>query len=411
MPTLLQINVTANWGSHGKIAEMIGRKAIAKGWNSYIAYGRNMNLSESKLIKIGSKLDFFYHILGTRLFDKHGLCSTRATKKFIRIIDKINPDIVHIHNLHGYYINYKVLLEFLSRNNYRVVITMHDCWTMTGHCAHFFWTDCYKWKTGCNSCKMHKKYPSSLFIDKSKEAYILKKNLFQSIRSLTMVPVCNWLANFLQESYLKDASFCVIHNGIDTNVFKPYNDSNVIKTKYGIPVDKIMIIGVASIWVSHRGQQDMLRTQKVLGDDYITVFVGLNDEQIKQLPCNCVGIKRTNNTAELAALYSAANVYVNPSYCDSFSTTNIEALSCGTPVVAYKTGGNTESLTENTGVVVGCGDVQGLIDGIKKVCSTSKDKYIKSCRQRAVECFDMNGQYEKYIELYSRIINEENCSR
>ena len=410
MPTLLQINVTANWGSHGKIAEMIGRKAIAKGWNSYIAYGRNMNPSESKLIKIGSKLDFYFHILGTRLFDKHGLCSTRATRKFINIIDKINPDIVHIHNIHGYYINYKVLLEYLSRNNYRVVITMHDCWTMTGHCAHFFWTDCYKWKTGCNHCQWHKKYPSALFIDNSKDAYILKKNLFRSIRSLTLVPVCNWLADFLQDSYLKDASVCVIHNGIDINLFKPNEDSYAIKTKYSIPIDKKMIIGVASIWVEHRGQKDMLNAQEALGEDYVTVFVGLNDEQINQLPSNCVGIKRTNNAAELAALYSAANVYVNPSYCDSFSTTNIEALSCGTPVVAYKTGGNTESLTDDTGVVVECGDVHGLIDGIKKVCSNQKVIYIKSCRKRAVECFNMNGQYEKYIELYSRIINEENRS-
>lgn len=411
MPTLLQINVTANWGSHGKIAEMIGRKAIAKGWNSYIAYGRNMNPSESKLIKIGSKLDFYFHLLGTRLFDKHGLCSTRATRSFVNKIDKINPDIVHIHNIHGYYINYKVLLDHLSRKNYRVVVTMHDCWTITGHCAHFFWNNCYKWKTGCNHCLYHKSYPSAPYIDNSENAYNLKKNLFQSIQYLTIVPVCKWLANFIPDSYLKGASVCVIHNGIDTNVFKPNVNSNKIKEKYGIPLYKKMIIGVASIWVTHRGLQDMLRVQNVLGDDYITVFVGLTDEQINHLPNNCVGIKRTNNATELAALYSAANVYVNPSYCDSFSTTNIEALSCGTPVVAYKTGGNTESLTDDTGVIVKCGDVYGLIDGIKKVCSNSKDIYIKSCRKRAVECFDMNGQYEKYIELYSRIINEENSTR
>ena len=407
MPTLLQINVTANWGSHGKIAEMIGRRAIAKGWNSYIAYGRNMNPSESKLIKIGSKLDFYFHILGTRLFDKHGLCSTRATRKLIKEIEDVKPDIVHIHNLHGYYINYKVLLEYLSRNNYRVVITMHDCWTMTGHCAHFWGTDCYKWKVGCNRCQWHKKYPSALFIDKSKDAYILKKKLFQSILNLTMVPVCYWLANFIPDSYLKESSVCVIHNGIDTNVFKPYEDSHAIKIKYGIPVDKKMIIGVASIWVEHRGLKDMLNVQEALGEDYVTVFVGLNDKQIKLLSQNCIGIRRTNDVSELAALYSAANVYVNPSYCDSFSTTNIEALSCGTPVVAYKTGGNTESLTDQTGVVVECGDVQGLLDGIKTVCSPPKYIYAQSCRKRAVECFDMDRQYEKYIELYSRIINEE----
>lgn len=405
MPTLLQINVTANWGSHGKIAEMIGRKAIAQGWNSYIAYGRNMNSSRSKLIKIGSKVDFYLHILGSILFDRHGLCSTSATRRFIKEIDKIKPDIVHIHNLHGYYVNYKVLLEYLSRNNYRVVITMHDCWTLTGHCAHFFWTDCYKWKTGCNHCHWHKSYPSSLFIDNSKDAYNLKNSLFQSIRSLTMVPVCNWLADFLPDSYLKDASVCVIHNGIDTNVFKPYENSYTIKTKYGIQVEKKMIIGVASIWVEHRGQKDMLNAQEALGEDYVTVFVGLNDEQIKLLPKNCVGIKRTNNVGELAALYSAADVYVNPSYCDSFSTTNIEALSCGTPVVAYKTGGNTESLTDQTGVVVDCGNVRGLIDGIKLVCSNHKESYIQPCRQRAVECFDMDKQYDKYINLYSRVIS------
>lgn len=402
MPKVLQINVTANWGSHGKIAELIGQKAISHGWESYIAYGRNMNPSKSHLIKIGTKLDFYLHVLCTRLFGGHGLYSTAATRKLIKKIDEICPNVVHIHNIHGYYLNYKVLFEYLAAKQYTVIITMHDCWTFTGHCAHFAGKNCSKWKTCCCNCPSIKSYPSSI-IDFPKRNFELKHRLYSTINNLTMVPVSNWIADFLPNSILKGAKVRTIHNGVDVDTFMPKKDADTIKDKYNIPKDKFMILGVANIWVAHRGLNEFYKVQKQLSDDFVTVLVGMSEVQIKQLPQGFVGIKRTDSVSELASLYSAADVYMNPTWSDTFPTTNLEALACGTPVITFRTGGSPEAVDEKTGIVVKQGDVKGLITAVLNMKYTPLSS--NDCRKRAEELFDKDKCFEKYVELYEELLN------
>jgi putative colanic acid biosynthesis glycosyltransferase len=238
MKKLLQINSVINSGSTGRIAEEIGQTAIDTGWESYIAYGRNERPSSSKLIKIGTDKDIKLHGLQTRLFDRHGLGSKGATTDFIRQIEKIGPDIVHLHNIHGYYINMEVLFHYLKKVNIPVVWTFHDCWPITGHCSHFTFVGCEKWKTQCYNCPQKTGYPASYLIDRSKKNFILKKELFNSLSNLTLVPVSQWLSGILKESFLQNYSIKVINNGVNTEVFRPSEVSD-FRNKHGL-IDKFV---------------------------------------------------------------------------------------------------------------------------------------------------------------------------
>ena len=390
MPTLLQINSTANWGSTGKIAEQIGILAMQSGWESYIAYGRNNNPSKSKLIKIGSKLGVYWHVLESRLLDNHGLASRLATRKLIKQIEFIKPDIVHLHNIHGYYINYKILFEYLNRSNIPVVWPLHDCWSFTGHCAHFIDCGCYKWREECNSCAKHNYYPTSN-IDLSRRNFRLKKRLFGAINNLHMVPVSKWVANFLSESYLGNKDSSVIHNGIDLNTFSPQQREHSSKTR---------IIGV-----SNKGLQDFYKLRDLLDKDrYEIKLIGLTNAEIESLPIGIIGLPRTNSAHELANLYSEADVFINPTYADTFPTTNLEALACGTPVITYRTGGSPEAITDLTGFVVEQGDISGLVTAIEEVRKNGKERYSEACRKHAEHNFDKDRCFAKYIELYNEIL-------
>ena len=222
MPTLLQINVTCNQGSHGKIAEQIGSLALKNGWRSVIAYSRGNAESESETIKIGNRLNMYWHGFESRIFDNHGLSSRLATKKLVKQILDIHPDIIHLHNIHGYYLNYKILFEFLKEYNHPVVWTLHDCWSITGHCSHFVSANCKRWKTKCFDCPLKSKnYPKSYLFDRSTQNYFDKKAAFSSINNLHIISVSNWLNDIVKESFLNYANLHVIHNGIDISTFKP----------------------------------------------------------------------------------------------------------------------------------------------------------------------------------------------
>lgn len=396
MPKLLQINSTANWGSTGKIAEQIGMLAMQQGWESYIAYGRSANPSKSKLIKVGSKLSTYWHVLESRLFDNHGLASRIATRKLIKKIKAINPDIIHLHNIHGYYINYKLLFNYLNSIKTPVIWTLHDCWTFTGHCAHFIDAECYKWKEGCTNCPKHKGYPSA-YTDYSNRNYTLKKQLFTHKEDIFISPASKWLSDFVGESYLKNINRRVFHNGINLNIFKP--------SKYK-HTDKIKIIGVSSVWSKAKGLDDFYKLRVLLDPSkYDITLVGLNQEQKDNLPRGIDGILRTNSAAELAELYSSANVFINPTYADTFPTTNLEALACGTPVITYRTGGSPESITSKTGFVVEQGDINGIIEAIKKIEERGKVYYSDACRKYAEDNFDKDKCFAKYIDLYNELLN------
>lgn len=401
MKKLLQINSVLNWGSTGRIMEGIGQVAIAQGWDSYVACGRQAdNPSCSQVIRIGSKYDVMLHGLSSRLFDRHGLASKRATLDFIDQVKAISPDIIHLHNLHGYYLNIKVLFNYLAHSNIPLIWTLHDCWAMTGHCAHFDYVGCEKWKSGCHNCIQKYKYPKSIFLDYSEKNYFTKAKCFTSVQNMVIVPVSQWLQKIVQQSFLQKYSTEVIYNGIDLHVFTDSaHVENNIRVQYGIG-DRFMILGVSNVWEERKGLHDFLALREKLGQEYVIVLVGLTPQQKKQMPSGIIGIERTQSVEELAAFYRAADIYANLTWEDNFPTTNLEALACGTPVLTYKTGGSVEAVSEDTGFVVSQGDFNSILKVIKIVKKKGKECYRSFCRERASILYDKDKQFAKYINLY-----------
>lgn len=408
MHTLFQISIEVNINSVGKIAEQIGEAAIKKGWDSYITCCRNgCRPSKSKTIKIGNWLDVYWHGFMTRLFDRHCLHSTRATKKLIKQIESINPDVIHLHHIHGYFLNMKVLFDYLNKANKPVVWTFHDCWSFTGHCAYPNLADCNKWMTGCNHCPQKKEYPGSIWIDRSRKNWEEKKDFFNLIENLTIVPVSDWMKGLVEQSFLKGNQIHRIYNGIDLNVFSPQDSKNAVYERYGIPVKNKIILGAASTWDARKGLTDFLELAAELPANISIVLVGLNDEQLKDLPANLIGIKRTYNVQEMAELYAAADVFANPTYADTFPTTNLEALACGTPVVTYKTGGSPEAVDKETGIVVEQGDNVGLKAAILTIIDTwDLVAVTDKCRKRAEKYFDKKKNFAEYVNLYEQLIEK-----
>ncbi|MDR2409256.1 MAG: glycosyltransferase, partial [Bacteroidales bacterium] len=370
MKTLLQINVVVNFGSTGNIVEEIGELVISNGWKSYIAFGQSKgkNASKSDTIKIGNVLSIYWHVLMSRLFDCHGLASKKATMKLIKQIEQISPDVIHLHNIHGYYINYKLLFDYLRNTKTHVIWTLHDCWAFTGHCAHFSFIRCMKWKIECNNCPQKSTYPRSILMDRSRSNFLAKKKSFRLDNTrLIIATVSNWLTDLCLQSFLKDIPFKCIHNGVDINVFKPVLEKKKdILEKYNINAGFI-ILGVASIWAKRKGLDDFVKLSSHLSPDCSIVLVGLSKQQLKNLPPRIVGIQRTENRDELAVIYSSADVFINPTWEDNFPTTNLEALACGTPVITYNTGGSIESITDETGYIVEQGDIEGLLNAIEQI--------------------------------------------
>lgn len=395
MPKLLQINVTANWGSTGKIAEQIGVMAQEYGWESYIAYGRSMNPSKNKLIKIGSMLDVYEHYFENRFFNNEGRASRRATKKFLKEIDKIKPDVVHLHNIHDHYLNFPLLFRYLAEKNIPVVWTQHDLWAMTGYCA-FNLMGCEKWKTHCSNCPMIQTFS----LDRSREGYQKKKQCFISIPTMTIVPVSEWLGTQVKQSFLKKYPVQVIKNGIDINVFRPTHADCL--ERYGLRNTRF-VIAVASIWPESKGLSDFIYIRQILDKSIKIALVGLSEHQISQLPNGIVGIPRTQSQVELAQLYSAAEALVSLSGSETFGLTIAEALSCGTPAIVYNNTAQPKLVSDNTGRIVANGDYKQVASIISEfVTNDFKSIHTNDCRNRAIEYFDKNKSYLSYIRLYSK---------
>ena len=309
-------------------------------------------------------------------------------KELIKQIRDYAPDIIHLHNLHGCYINVDVLFRFLKIYGKPVVWTLHDCWPFTGHCAHFAVAGCEKWKTGCYDCPQRKSYPVALLLDQSKRNYLAKKKLFTQLGDLTIVTPSHWLAELVQQSFLNKCRIEVIHNGIDTKVFKP--SATEFRKKHGLE-NKRIVLGVASSWDARKGFDDFLSLAEMLGSAVQMVMVGLSQEQCLALPDNILGITRTDSTKELAELYSSADVFVNLTYEDTYPTVNLEAQACGTPVITYRTGGSVESVPEAN--VVEQGDLQGVANKIRRL----------DCPLAELD-FEKNSAYETYIHLYEELL-------
>ena len=406
MPKVLQINVVANWGSTGRIAEQIGEKAMARGWESYVAYGRMFNPSKSQLIKVGFGWEGRIHYHLTKYTDKHGLFSAWATHRFIRKVKRIKPDIVHLHNIHGYYINYKILFKYLRKANIPVVWTLHDCWSMTGHCAHFVGADCQKWQTQCHDCPLLGAYPRAKF-DNSRNNYKIKRKAFTSLGDkLHLIPVSKWLNDIVDKSFFAGSGVQqhIINNGIDILTFVPCQSSK--RSEYNLEGKKI-VISVASAWSAKKGLDDMYKLSTMLPDDYQVVLVGLSQAHIDAAPSSVIALPRTNSVAELAEWYSAADVFVNLTYEDTYPTTNLEAISCGTPVITYRTGGSPESVTPQTGRIVEPGDLKGVIKAVEELCAEDREEMRQRCREYALEHFDRDKKYDMYLDLYEELLTNK----
>lgn len=380
----------------------IGELAMANGWESYVAYsgGRDgVKPCKSKLMLVGGKFDVAFHGILTRLFDMHGLGSRQATKRLIKDIKKVHPDVIQIHNIHGYFLNYKLLFDYLSKAGIPVVWTVHDCWLYTGHCYHYASVSCDKWRTQCEECPQKNAFPTSIWQDRSSKNYRDKRKAFTSVPDMTIVTVSEWMKNEMKDSFLKDCRFQVIHNGIDLNVFAPQPDDKEVREKYGLG-DKHIILGLASIWSKEKGWDDFMEMAKMLREDEVIVMVGVSEEQQKRLPENVVGIRRTENVRQLAELYSAATAFVNPTWQDNYPTVNLEAIACGTPVVTYRTGGSVEAVTEDTGFIVEQGDVKGLLDAVREIERKGNLEYRAKCRAHALADFRKEDRYADYLKLY-----------
>ena len=410
MKKLLQINpVLRTSTSTGRIMQEIGELALQNGWESYIAYGKGrdgIKPCKSQIIPVGGKWSTLWHGVQTRLLDRHGLASTQATRKFVKQIEEIAPDIIHIHNIHGYFLNYKVLFNYLSKCGIPVVWTIHDCWLYTGHCYYYSYVGCNKWQTGCNHCPQKRKFPASLLSDRSTRNYADKKAAFTSMPKdqLHIVTVSNWIKDEMQHSFLKEYKFHVIHNGINTEVFHVCDTQNTA-SRYGL-TGKHVLLGVASIWSKEKGLDDFIHMANLLDKDEIIVLVGIKPKERKQLPCNILGISRTENVHELAKLYSLADVFINPTWQDNYPTVNLEAISCGTPIVTYQTGGSVEAVTEQTGFVVKQGNIQSLLEAARTIYQRGKNYYQPLCREYALKHFNKEDRYADYFHLYDELITQ-----
>lgn len=361
---VLIINVVCGIRSTGRICTDLATALESQGHEVKIAYGReNVPKQFQKYaIRIGNDLDIKFHGVKARLLDGAGFGSRTATKKFIKWVEEYDPDVIHLHNLHGYYINVEILFDYLRSYGKKIIWTLHDCWAFTGHTAYCDAIQCERWKSGCYDCPQMKEYPKSV-IDRSKENWKRKKKCFTEIKNMMLVTPSYWLAGLIKESYLSEYSVEVIHNGIDTTQFQPMQ--NDFRDHYGLK-DKFIVLGVSTSWDEMKGYSDFIKVAKSLDKDCKVVMVGLTDEQLLRLPESIIGIKRTASMKELAFIYSSSDVFLNLSYCENYPTVNLEARACGTPIITYATGGSSESAGKDS-VSVKRGDVNAILYEIQKI--------------------------------------------
>ena len=330
----LFINSVAGFGSTGRIVADKCRELMAEGHQCLIAYGRDkVNCDDIPTVYIGSPLNVKIHGVMSRIFDNHGFYSKTATKRVLEQVREYDPDVIWLHNIHGYYLHIGLLFDYLRSCGKKIYWTLHDCWAFTGHCAYFDFVGCDRWKTGCHDCPQKKSYPSSLVFDNSTRNFAAKKALFTGIPNLTIITVSHWLADRVKASFLGDYPVEVIYNTVNADVFRPTTSD--FREKYCLN-DRIILLGVANVWERRKGLDDFVALSKLLDDRYCIVLVGLTNDQAKGLPANILSIPRTSTIAELVEIYSAADVHICPGVEETFGMTVLESIRCGTPVIVYE---------------------------------------------------------------------------
>lgn len=393
---VLQINSVCGRGSTGRIAADLADVLKAQGHACKIAYGRETVPEKYRdiAVRIGTDWDVRLHGVETRLFDTHGFGSRRATARFLDWVRDYDPDVIHLHNIHGYYLNAELLFAYLKRAGKPVVWTLHDCWAFTGHCAYFTAAGCEKWRTHCGGpCPQKREYPQCLGPGQSRRNFRRKRDSFTGVPSLTIVTPSHWLAGLVRESCLREYPVRVIPNGIDLQVFRPTGSD--FRERHSLEGKKILL-GVASVWDERKGLRDFVELSGMLDSRYQIVLVGLSEAQLQSLPPNILGIRKTADTKELAEIYSAADVFLNPTHEDNFPTTNLEALACGTPVITYRTGGSPEAVDGSCGFVVECSP-PNILSALGQVPNGSE-----ACLARAKQ-YDKQHRFLEYLDLYQSL--------
>ena len=389
---IVQINATCSSGSTGKIALAVSRLLSEDGLENYILYSQGQNGVENT-VRYMRERDIKVQALFSRLLGNYGFNSRAATKRVIKELEKIKPDVVHLHNLHSHDLHMGMLFRYFKENKTKLYWTFHDCWAFTAYCPYFDLAACDKWKSGCRNCSQKKQY--SWFFDRSRSLYQRKKELFSGL-DLTIITPSVWLADLVSQSFLAGYPVKVINNGIDLAVFQPKESD--FRKKYNIE-DQFVILGVAFGWGKRKGLDVFKTLAERLDERFQIVLVGTNDEIDKTLPQNIISIHRTENQTELAAIYTAADLFVNPTREENYPTVNMESLACGTPVLTFRTGGSPEILDDSCGRVVDTGDVEQLY---REILWIEKERPFtrEACLVRA-ESFDAKKRFEEYRNLYS----------
>ena len=400
---IAQINFVT-YGSTGKIMLQIAQTARQHGHQvktfstvEFSKFGRKHLTMPEGHMEFGSFWENgIHHYCGT-LLGLDGCFSQLGTQQLIRALEEFQPDIIHLHNLHGFRQNLPMLFHYIKKHNIRVVWTLHDCWTFTGHCPHFTMIKCDRWKTGCHHCPQPRVYPK-MYLDASRVMYRAKQRWFGGISDMTIVTPSQWLANLAKQSFLKDYPVRVINNGIDLDLFRPTTSD--FRERHGIGQDQFMLLGVAFGWGARKGLDVFVELANRLGSDYRIVLVGTDEWTDKQLLPNIISIHKTQNQQELAEIYSAADLLVNPTREENYPTVNMESIACGTPVLTFRTGGSPEIPNETCGCVVDCDDVEAMEQAIRRICA--KHPYsLEACLERA-KSFDMKIKFEEYVKLYEK---------
>lgn len=359
---VLLINSVCGIGSTGRICTDLAQQFEAAGDKVKIAYGRKGTVPEQfqkYAVRIGTDWDCKMHAIQTRLFDTHGFGSKQATKEFLQWAEEYKPDLLWLHNIHGYYINVEMLFAWIKKHpEMQVKWTLHDYWAFTGHCSYFTAVKCAQWKNHCSYCSQLRRYPACYAMSSVRRNFARKRAAFTGVPNLTLITPSKWLADLVKQSFLKEYPVEVHYNTIDTTIFKPTPSD--FRERYGLQ-DKIIVLGVANVWEDRKGLFDFYKLAEMLDDHYAIVLVGLSEKQIEDLPKNIKGIQRTNSPQELAAIYTAADVFVNPTYEDNYPTVNLEAQACGTRVITYDTGGSKETLYRSDSMSVEVGNIQMIV--------------------------------------------------
>lgn len=402
MKKLIQINTVCN-GSTGNIMYQIQKQAQDSGYETLSLYGRRKGFRDVSCAKYGHGVSFWIHVILTTAFDAHGLGSYFYTRSMVKRIQEEKPDIIHLHNVHGYYLHLPTLFRYLkTQYTGKLVWTFHDCWPVTGHCPHFVAAQCDKWKTECKKCPNKKSYPISWGLDGSKRNYRMKKRLFTAIEDMVIISPSQWLANIVKQSYFKDTKCVVVPNGINLQTFYPREEDTVTQ-KYNIPDDKKIILGVASVWDERKGLKVFRDLAKELSGEYRIVLVGLSKRQIAGLPENIIGIPRTESADELAQLYTKAAIFINPSKEESFSLVTIEAMACGTPVIAMDTSAPRELVSGSNGVLLSDDNVQNYLKAIRDIEQKDLDKNLIV---DSVQQYSVGNMTKKVLDIYEELLKK-----